>query len=180
MIDINLLPPQNVLSQKEKILRSQLTVAAIIGGVVTALVLGSLALINAYYSARLSAVAARRTSLTAQFNAVQKTALDLRLIKDKIAGINSIKTSQTQFPPILDDLTALFSGGFQLTQLSVDQTQKTSFAGITAGPESFNTLLGRIIAGRDANKYGQIELSGLRENKDKTLSFSIQMLYENK
>ncbi len=177
MIDINLLPVKSILSQKDRLARGYLVKAAIGLGIISVLTVGFLTLLEAYFSSAGRTMAAKKAGLMAEFKQQEQTAINLRLVKDKLMGIAAIKRSETQFSPIIMDLISLAGSDFRLTKAFIASDRQVTLSGITANVTAMEMIINRLTAAREEKKYRDITISGLRETPSE-LSFSISLKYE--
>lgn len=173
MIDINLLPKANVLSQKEKNLRQKIKIGLIISSSVAAFILIFLLIINGILAVRLNQQEQKREDLMSQFAAQSQTAADLRKLKDKIFGIKTVRGGQTDFATMAASVSALLTPGINLKAMSLDKTGKVNLTATAADLASLQVFLPGIKA-----PFNKIILSGLRLTKNNSLDFSLEMTYE--
>ena len=110
MIDINLLPPQNVLSVKEKNIRNQLTMIFAGVSVFLVLVSGIIFAFKFFNDYQLSEKTKKRDQLLADFKSQGEIAMQLRTLKDKAAGIKIIQDTRTDFAIITTKLQGISVG----------------------------------------------------------------------
>lgn len=110
MIDINLLPPAQVLSRQEKSLRGQIMRVFIITGVITVLATAAIIGARIFFQVQLNSQTNRKNQLLAEFNSQIKTAQELQTVKYKATGIKIIQTSRTDFATMAASLNLALSG----------------------------------------------------------------------
>lgn len=175
MIDINLLPPQNLLSQKEKNLRSLLM--KILGGATILLVLVSGIIFGAkfYFDYQLTQQTQKRDQLAADFKSEAPIASKVRTLKDKVSGIKIIQDSQTNFASIvgrLRDVTA----DTRLKNFIVDSDGRINLSASTDDIPRLDSFI-QGITSEINNPFGQTLLSGLRRDPGGGFSYSVNTKY---
>lgn len=178
MIDINLLPPQNALSQKEKKVRFYLTVGVTFFSALAAFVIVALNSVYGYVYLTQKNLSDRKAALVTQFESQNQKAADMRQIKDKLAGINSIRKSETRFEPIVTNLISLFSSDVNVSRFAINRDRTISFTAEADEINGYDALITRLTTGRDSKKYSRIVIQGLREDIRRALTFSVELIYE--
>lgn len=173
MIDINLLPKANVLSQKEKNLRQKIKIGLIISSSITVLILIFLLITNGILAVRLNQQKQKREDLMSQFAVQSQTANSLRKLKDKISGIKTVRFGQTDFAAQAASVSALLTPGINFKAMSLDKAGKVNLTATAADLASLQVFLPAIKA-----PFNKIILSGLRLTKNNSLDFSLEMTYE--
>ncbi|MBI3559108.1 hypothetical protein HY085_01815 [Candidatus Gottesmanbacteria bacterium] len=172
MIDVNLLPSQNVLSQKEKDLRRKLKIGLIISSALAVVVVLFLMIFDGFLSLRLGQQKQKQQELLAQFQKEMPAALDLRKLKDKISGIKTAQKGQIDFAGIAGEVAPLFNSGVILKTLSIDKDKNIN---LTAAADSLTSL--EVFIPTLKTPFEKIVLSGLRLGKNNNFDFSLSMTY---
>lgn len=180
MIDINLLPAQNVLTQKEKYVRKVLTIIVIVSGSVLLLAVVTLILVSSSFGSKLRSVEDKRSNLLANFNSQSELTRNLQTIRDKLSGAQTIYSGKKEMDRVIEDLLALFNPDIIVTQVNMEQDGKIDFTGSAPNLEAFNLFMDRLDEGKASKKFDAVVMRGLREKDDMTLSFSVSMVYTYK
>lgn len=167
MINVNLLPSQNVLSQKEKDLRRKLKIGLTISSSLLAVVVLFLIIFDGFLSLRLNQQKQKSQEFLTQFQGQMSVALDLRKLKDKISGIKTVQAGQTDFTTMAASVSALLTSGINLKTMSLDKNGKVN---LTASAEDLASLQVFLPAIKGT-------LSGLRLTKNNSFEFSLEMTY---
>lgn len=173
MIEVNLLPPQNVLSQKEKVLRWYLILAAVGGGAALMLVLFLIFLGHGFFTIRANLLSRQRASLTAELQNELDTVATLQVINDKVSGLKTIRAGRTDFVSILQHLSDLVALGAKIKSVSLGTGGTVQFGATVADSAVLKTVLANLSQTGADNYFSDTVVSGLREDQDKNLSFSV-------
>lgn len=174
-MDINLLPSENVLSQKEKNLQRKLKIGLTISSVLMTAVVFFLIVFNGFLTLRFNQQKQKQQELLTQFQKQMPVALDLRKLKDKISGIKTAQKGQINFAGIAGEVASLFNSGVVLKTLSVDKEKNIN---LTATADSLASL--EVFIPTLKPPFEKIVLSGLRLAKNNGFDFSLSMIYGSK
>lgn len=172
MIDVNLLPSQNVLSQKERDLRRKLKIGLTIASTVTIFLLIISLVIDGFLSLRFNQQKQKSQELLTQFQGQMSVALNLRKLKDKISGIKTIQKGQIDFAGITGAVAPLFNSGVTLKTLSIDKDKNINLTAVADSLASLEVFIPTL-----KTPFEKIILSGLRLGKDNSFDFSLSMTY---
>lgn len=175
MIDINLLPPQNILSQKERSLRTILI--KILSGLTIIVVLSSgiIFAVKIYYDDQVVKQTQKRDQLTASFKEEAATASKVRTLKDKISGVKIIQDSQTNFAVIVKKIQEV-AQDTSLKSFTVDSDGRILLSASTDNITSLDNFISNITF--DANNpFSKTTMSGLRRDPGGGYSYSINTQY---
>lgn len=175
MIDVNLLPSQNVLSQKEKDLRRKLKIGLIISSSLLAVVVLFLIIFDGFLSLRFNQQKQKSQELLTQFQGQMSVALDLRRLKDKISGIKTAQKGQVDFAGITGEIAPLFNSGVTLKTLSIDKDKNINLTAVADSLASLEVFIPTL-----KTPFEKIVLSGLRLAKNNSFDFSLSMTYGSK
>ena len=144
MIDINLLPVRNVLTQKEKKLRSHLIIIAGIVGAVLSVVFVTLFITNQYLFVKRNSLKTKKADLQATFEANSSTIINLGIVRDKLTGIKLVNGRQVDMPEIISKLLNLISIGTEVKTLQVEESGKVDIVASSPKIEQFTELISKI------------------------------------
>lgn len=177
MIDINLLPVKNVLTQKEKNLRANLTRAFILisGG----LLIISLIILGAKFFVRLQLdnQTTKRDQLLVEFKKQGQMAQDVRTLKNKIAGIKIIKGSRTNFATIAGALRDT-TQGTTLKEASIDSDRNITVTASVDSLEALGSFINKMTV-PDNNPFAKTVMRGLTRNSGRSYGFGMNTQYIN-
>ena len=177
MIDINLLPVKNVVTQKEKNLRANLTRALVLisGGllIISLIILGA----KVFVRIQLDGQTAKRDQLLAEFNKQGQMAQDVRTLKNKIAGIKIVKDSRTNFATMAGALRDA-TYGTTLKEAAINSDRNITFTASVDSLESLGSFINRMTV-PDNNHFAKTVLRGLTRNSGESYVFGINTQYEH-
>ncbi len=180
MIGVNLLPLQNVLSQKEKQLRHNLVFLVSALGVLIIICQGLLFLANTLVEARSTSAQKQQKALMANLNANYETAMDLRIITAKISGIAQIRKNQTDFGKMTGDILNLLLPNASLKSFSQDTTGNVALTAVSPSISAFGAFMDRLTATSNTPlPFKEITISGIKEEGN-SINFALTMKYEKK
>lgn len=177
MIEINLLPPQNILSQKEKEIRFYLCAAVVVLGCLLGLGFGLIFVTDSVLTARLKDLDAKKSSQEKIFQSEIATAEKLQAVEFKVGAITNIIASQKNYPQILSDVIAVIDGSYNIKNLGVSDNNIITAAVVAPNLAAFTKLTDKLAA-PDA-KFKNVVINGLSQQEDNTINLSLSMIYEN-
>jgi hypothetical protein len=177
MIEINLLPQQNLISLKEKQLRLYLILLTAGLGIFTGLALGGTFTVDALFAARLKSLQQKNDSLQATYQAESPTARQFLTVKEKVAAITSVRADQTTFLEITNSLITLFGQEVKVMELTISGDGKIGTTLSVPSLGGYKAFMGRLTDGK--SPFYDVEITGLRQGEDGSFNFSLQMGYKN-
>lgn len=175
MIDINLLPPAIVLTQKEKAFRGQLLLLliglTILVGVVSFALFGG----RFFFDSQLSSQQQRKNQLLNEFSIQEDTAKDLRTLKDKVMGVKIIQDSRTNFASMAATLGEVTTGT-TLKSFIIDSDGRIRFLGMAGDLQILDSFTKKISA-EDNNPFSKTVMSGLRREPGGEYSYTMEMQF---
>lgn len=177
MIEINLLPPQNLISLKEKQLRVYLILLTVGLAVFVGLILGGSFTVDAMLSARLKSLQQKNDSLQATYQAEVPTARQFLTVKEKVAAITLVRADQTAFLEVTNSLIALFGQEMKVTELTISGVGKIGATVSTPNLESYKAFMERLTNGN--SRFYDVEIIGLRQAANGSFDFSLLTGYKN-
>lgn len=181
MIDINLLPPQNVLTQNEKKLRSQLTIVAIaLSAVFVLLVVGAF-ITESVVAARLVSGKQKQVALEAQFQSQAELASKMKTVKDKVVGLKTIRESRTDFAGIMASVEATLRPDIKLLTIQIDNGGHIIMSLSAPNTNSFDQLVTRFsVNNASMSAFNKALISGLSQTKAGWFNFGLEMQAKKK
>ncbi|MCL4390549.1 MAG: hypothetical protein M1484_03255 [Patescibacteria group bacterium] len=174
MIEINLLPPKNLLSKKEAALRRRLVTGAISVSIIFLVTLASLLVIESYWDRRLTDISVQKQQLAAQFSADAAKAAQLVKLKNKLMGIRMVQTTRPDITAILKKLTDFRSiGGVTYALEEVSVNGNVSIKVNCQDQSAFNAYVDQITSPTTAKFFNNVTLTAMTLNADGTFNFDL-------
>ncbi len=178
MIEINLLPSQRVLTQKEKLIR-QIMLGSL--GILSAVLVVDLLiffLFQQLFTRQVSDLISVRSNLLAQSEQFTAMALDLRSVEEKTVGIAMVKSLRQDFSTIIVDLQKLLVDGVELTNFRVDATGSVVFSARAKDVDSLGQFIGKINDLSDKIHLSKVNLGGLSQEANSSYLFQLSAFYQ--
>lgn len=176
MIEVNLLPPANVLSQKETVWRRRIVFVV---GVVLLLVFLDLVIFlgtRELLKRQISGLLVKRASLLSQSEQFATTALQLRTVEEKTAGVEVVKRQRVDMAAMISDVRELLGSSVLLLNLNV-----TSSGGVSADAKADNlAALAEFVSRVSDNSKSHLTnvlLKSLRQDSSGSFSFQVTAAY---
>lgn len=131
MINVNLLPPKHVFSQKEREIRKKILVFTLGLSAVFVILFSSVYGASFFYAARLVALDQEQQRYQDQLSEYSQLGWNVRSIALKLAGIKEIKNSQIKFSIPLAHVRQLTEGIVQVNHFDLLSDYKITFSGQT-------------------------------------------------
>ncbi len=179
MTEINLLPLQNVLSQKERQIRKNLIFITIVSVVLIIFSQVLLLVTNTIIGVQSSLYQKQRDELLSNLNANDyEAAIDLRIINAKILGIRQIRTTQTNFGKMTGEILNLVSPDTVITSFSLDTTGDITLEAVSSNLAIFGAFIDKITSAPSTTiPFSKITISGIKEEGN-SINFTLAMKYE--
>jgi hypothetical protein len=177
MIDINLLPPANLLTARQKQLGSQLLVAAVSFGLVILLALAMAFSLEFVGKSRLTALSTTRTDLGGRFEANVLKLERLFSLKDKIIGIRKVQSVRPDPTLAISKLTALSVDGVGMTKMSLSADGSLSFAVTVRDVAALSAYLSKLESEEARRFFKELHVQNLQMNQDGAFSFSVVSIF---
>lgn len=177
MIEINLLPPQNVLSQREKALRRYL-LTALAAGLIGVFLCGfGIFLGRSFFVIRAEVLSQQRADLETQIANEIETLQLLHTIHAKLEGIRAIKKSQVNFTVILKRFLEIEELGARIGAISLGPGRAVRFSVRTVNVDALKKVLNNLSVSSESHYFSKTEISNLQEEIDGTFSFVVNAVY---
>jgi hypothetical protein len=177
MIEVNLLPPQNILSQKEKQLRRYLLVMVFGGGAVMVLALFLIFSGHGFFTVRAGILSRQRADLETKVKNETEIVRVLQAVNDKLTGVKIIRDGQTDFAAMLTRLTEIENLGAKVRGVSFGSGDVVEFSVSVPTQAVLKTAFDNLTQKTAHQYFSDIIISGLQENDDRSLSFSVTAKY---
>lgn len=170
MIELNLLPKQNVLFQKDAALRKRFVIVVIFTSILLVFDTVLYSLINNVLESRVSLITQKKNSLQVSLEGYSSVYLDLQTVEQKAGSIDKIRNIRKNFPQIISKIRSILGGGVDFNILDVDSTGLISVSAKASDPDSLSRFISRIAASDLKN----VVLSNLRQEGEKSFTFQIK------
>lgn len=179
MIEVNLLPLKNVLSQQEKQIRQNLTFFATVIGILVLICAVISFSTNTFLEFQNSQQQKSRDNLLTELkNNDYEAAFALRTIENKISGIKEIKKMQTDFGKMTGDILNMILPNAQVTSFSLDTTGAVELTAVSSSLQNFGKFMDKVTSPTNAPlPFKEISISGIRQNGN-SINFALGMKYE--
>lgn len=175
MIDINLLPRENLLSVNEKIFRGHLITIifsiSLILFIVSLIIFG----LKFFTDSQLTTQTKKRDLLLSQFESQFETANKFRILKNKVIGIKIIQDSRTGFDTITAKLRDMVQGT-ELKNFIIDSDGNVHFFANANNTENLDSFIQKISM-ENGNPFTETVLSGLNREVGGGFSYSVNTRY---
>jgi hypothetical protein len=178
MIDINLLPPQGVLQQKEEKLKRVLFLAVVVSLAVCLLAGGGLLAAEKALEAQVAASERRKQSLLAEFSSRKATALALRQLQDKAAGIAALKKEKEDFAGRIEAVTKFLGEAVALKSLELGEGGRTKLAASYADGQTLANFLSGFNQGERDLPFAGTVLTSLQLVQGGGFDFSLETKFK--
>ncbi len=177
MIEINLLPLQSVVSQKESEFRDKFFLALWICSLVLAVDLVIFFLIQQVYKRQVTSLVARRTDLTLRSEQLSSMALDLRTVEEKAHGFTIVSSLRQDFVAIIAEVRSLIGNQAEMSDLRIDSSSIT-FVAKASDMQALNEFITRVVEANTTSRLQSIVLSNLRLDPSSNFGFQVTATYK--
>ncbi|MBI3887454.1 hypothetical protein HY310_00105 [Candidatus Microgenomates bacterium] len=176
MININLLPPLNVLTQREIQLRKDLTLYIGSIGIVILIFLVFLTVSNGIIGYQNYSMNKKKNDLLVILKSHNDAAVYLRTVQDKIKGIKLIRQKRVDFGKMTGDLIDLTTPNAKINSFSVNSTGECYLSLSSPSLITFSSFIDKITSEQTQVPFKSITLSGVRE-RGPNLEYSLLLKY---
>lgn len=143
MINVNLLPPKHVFSQKEREIRKKILIFTLGLSVAFVVLFGGLYGTSFFYTARLAALDQEQRSYQDQLSEYSQLGWNVRSIALKLAGIKLIRDNQIKFSVPLAHVRQLTEGIVDVNHFDLLSDYKLTFSGQTETQADLTAFLNK-------------------------------------
>lgn len=173
MINVNLLPPKHVFSQKEREIRKKILVFIMCLSFVFMVAFGLIFGGNFYLDGKFQEFDERQKSLQAQLSEFSQLGWDVRSIGDKVAAIKIIKGKQRPLSPVIADVQSLAGGVIAVSQLDVTSSYKLEVSGRAKDREDLDEFLQKLAEVEGVDGFLQaVTVQNLQQQESGAFSLS--------
>lgn len=176
MIEVNLLPPANILSQKETVWRRRLIFG--VGVVMLAVILD----LTVFFGARallrrqIAGLLAKRADLLTRSEQFATTALQLRTVEEKAAGVAVVRLQRVDMAAMISDVRVLLGSSVSLLNLSVTASGDVSADAKANDLTALAEFVSRV-SGETKSHLTNVLLKSLRQDTNGGFSFQLSATY---
>lgn len=178
MIEVNLLPPQNILSQQEKIFRQKIIyfVSIFVSFVIITQVI--LFLANTLLNSQIS----NQNQKKADLLTILKTdnyaaATNLRTLNAKMIGIKEIRRTQTDFGKMAGDMLSVTGQNSVVKAFAMDTTGQVTLTAVSPNLTAFGSFMDNLTATHlTPIPFTKVIISGIKETGS-SIYYTLDMKY---
>ena len=178
MIDINLLPPQEVLSKKTAQFRYQLTIGATVGGAALVIFFGLLFSLDWLGQNRLNTLLAQRQNLGARFDADTNKLELLLSLKDKIIGIKKVQQVRPDLSLAVSKLNTFSVDGVAITALNIGSEGTLVYSVTVRDDQALAAYLTKLESDMGRAFFKNLTITGLQLGQGNSFSFSVAAQFD--
>lgn len=178
MIEINLLPTQDALSQKEKTFRRWLFLAVLSCSAILVLDWGGFFLFQRLLKRQVEQLSSYESSLVSQLEQFSTVALDLRAVEEKVSGIVAVRGQRLDMATRVTGIRGLLTEGITLVSLEVGADKTLSFSAKARDGPSLGKFISQVMQSQNGFRLSKVILSGLRSDVNGGYSFQLSGSYE--
>lgn len=178
MIEMNLLPTQNVLSSKERTFRRWFFWAVLVCSAILVLDWGGFFLFQQLLKRQVAQLSSSESSLVSQSEQFSGLALDLRAVEEKVSGIVTVQGQRLDMAGRVTGIRGLLTEGVTLISLDVGVDKTLSFSAKAKDGPSLGMFISKVMQSQDGFRLGKVVLSGLRLDANGGYSFQLSGSYE--
>lgn len=174
MVDINLLPVEEVREVEAKRLQKKVRTYSIIAIVLTILVTVGVFGYWLYLVRQDEQLGKKINNLTSQIENLKEVESLFRVVKNKLSAIVGISAKTQNFEVILDEVAKITPQGVSLTDLTVKETNSITLKGSAVSASEFSSLVSNLLA-RDnpASKFSAVTVESLTRDDSGVYQFAI-------
>ena len=177
MIEINLLPPKNLLSRKEQEIRQKLLAGAIISSALCLLFGGALFVAGVGLSRQADSLENRKQQLTASYESLKETAQDIRVLQGKIAGIKKIKALRLDYASEITALSSFLKGTTTIKGLTLSPPDAVSVSASSPDATSLNKFFDKVSGKEGKVPLKDVVITGLSLNNKSVFVYDVAGRY---
>lgn len=172
MIDINLLPARNVVSQKESEFQKKFFLGLWLCSLVVAVDLVIFFLVSQVYKRQVQQLVTKRADLTSASERLSGVALDLRTVEEKTRGFTVVSALRQDIVETMGEVRSLAGKEVEMTDLKIGISTVGFFAK-AADVSVLNGFVNRAVDGSVAPHLQNIVLGSLRLDPSGSFGFQV-------
>jgi len=176
--EINLLPGQNVLLSREKVLSQRITTAVVLVTVLTLVVFGVTFLTKQITARRAADLNATYKKGLDDFSAQQAKADGLWNLEEKAFGIREVKQTRGDLSSQAAALVDLVGNGVTMNRVTLTRGGHVSAILRATDISSFNLLLDNLAKPNRLGAFSNVVITGLNINQEQVVSLTLDSDYE--
>lgn len=174
MINVNLLPPKHVFSQKEREIRKKILTFLVIFSAVFIIAFGFVLGGRWYLDSRLAAFDREQKTYQDQLSELSQLGWNVSSIGFKVAGVRYVKKSQHPFSEPLTSIRDLTSGVVTVLKVDLSPSYGVDFAGYAKSKTDLENFLSKFSLNDPTTKFLQkVHLRDLQQQENMQFGFAI-------
>lgn len=174
MIDVNLLPEQNVVARQDLKVKTYSVLVAIAFSVITFLIISGLTGYKAFQASEIARLGQEKIEYENRLISLTDQASDLLTLKKKAKGIAEIENNRYDFKDSFGYITGLVPADILLDEMTIKNTGEVS---LNLSSENVNEVATYIKGVADDQKLDKSRLSRLDVSEDGLIDFIVQSDY---
>ncbi|MBI4099754.1 hypothetical protein HY440_01985 [Candidatus Microgenomates bacterium] len=176
MIEINLLPPRNVLSRREASIRAKMVGFLTVATVILLLDLGIFFGVSKILTRQVSGQVATRSSLLAEAESLSPIADSLRTVENKAVGIAAILATRPNMAAAVTEIDSLSLPNLEIGNFQIGNTGAFSFSARAGDAASLGSFIDKISSEVSAGRLTGVTMQALHQD-GAGFSFNISASY---
>lgn len=177
MIDVNLLPEQNVSNLENSRIKKFAVTATMIFSVIWWLGVGTVFVYDQILQKQRSTLETEITNSESRINALHRLGNDLLILSQKTSGIEFLERTRFDFAGSLQYVLKLFPPGIEISRISLDESGEVTFSGRSPTSAVVSSFLSQLGVDQTLNFQ---RLTSLRFSDDGNFDFTITSQYKFK
>lgn len=173
MIDINLLPKRDLLSQAERRWQNNLLLVVAALGLVVAVGAAVVFGLEGWAAGQMARLGGQRAELLAQFESNTPKLEMLLALKDKIAGIKRVQAVRPSLSLAVAREQQLLVDGVTTTRMTVNVDGSMSFAVLVRDVQALSDYLAKLDSDEAREFFKMLTVNELQLAKDGSFAFSV-------
>lgn len=178
MINVNLLPPKHVFTQKEREIRRKTSIFLAVFSAVFLVVFGFVLGGNLYFSNRLAAYDVEQKHYQDKLSELSQLGWSVSSIGFKVAGIKLIRNTQHSFATPIANIRDLTSGVVEVSHVELSPNYEVIFSGTAKGRDNLEAFLTKFTQNNPETKFlTGVSVKDLQQQENAQFAFSVIAKY---
>jgi hypothetical protein len=178
MINVNLLPPKHVFSQKEREIRKKILLFLAIFSGAFVVIFGSVFGARWYFDSRLAAFDREQKIYQDQLSELSQLGWNVSSIGFKVAGVKYIKKNQHPFSEPIANIRDLTSGLVSVSKVDLSPNYGVEFSGLAQSKTDLERFLTKFTQNDPGTKFLKaVHLKDLQQQENMQFGFAISGEY---
>lgn len=178
MINLNLLPPKHVFSQKEREIRRQILTFLVVFSAIFLLVTGTILLGNLYFNRRLLAYDQEQKVYQEQLTELSQLGWNVSSINFKVAAVKLVRANQHPFADQIARIQDLTNGAVEVSHVELSPTYEVRFDGSAKSRAALEGFLNKFTVNDPTTNFlHKVTIRDLQQQNDSVFGFSVSGKY---